>query len=117
VRVFQIIIGIIRNKVIAILLVHEGIGIIGILTSTVSLLQKGASLGVAQSAVRDVSEANALEDFSKYSRIISLTKQVVIFTGLLGCVLTIVISPLLSEWTFGNNSYMLAYLWLAIVVG
>ena len=117
VKVFQILVGIIRNKVIAILLGPEGIGIIGILTSTVSLLQKGSSLGVAQSAVRDVSEAKSLEDFSKYSRIISLTKQVVIFTGLFGCVLTIVISPLLSEWTFGNNSYTLAYLWLAIVVG
>ena len=117
VKLFQIIIGIIRNKVIALFLGPEGIGIIGIFSSAVSMTQKVASLGIAQSAVRDVSEANAKNDYSEYSRVISLTKQVIIFTSVLGCIITIVISPLLSVWTFGDNSYSAAYLWLAIVVG
>lgn len=116
VKVFQIIVGIVRNKVIAVLLGAEGVGIIGILSNTVSLLQTGAGLGISQSAVRDVSEANELNDNVRFSRIISLLNIVILFTCLLGGVLTIVFSSSLSEWTFGDNSYTIAYIWMALAV-
>lgn len=117
VRVFQIIAGIIKNKVIAILLGPEGLGIIGILSNSVSLIQSGAGLGISQSAVRDISEANNSNDKNRFSRIISLTNKVILFTCLLGIFITIVLSPLLSKWTFGDNSYTIAYIWMALVVG
>jgi len=117
VRVFQIIAGILRNKVIAILLGPEGLGIIGILSNSVSLIQSGAGLGISQSAVRDISEANNSKDKDRFSRIISLTNKVILFTCLLGIIITITLSPLLSKWTFGDNSYTIAYIWMALVVG
>jgi PST family polysaccharide transporter len=117
VKVFQIVVGIIRNKVVAVLLGAEGVGIIGILSNAVSLLQTCAGLGISQSAVRDISEANGCENKTQFSRIISLTNRVILFTCLLGCLVTIVLSPFLSEWTFGDKSYSFAYLWLALVVG
>jgi PST family polysaccharide transporter len=117
VKVFQILAGIIKNKVIAVLLGPEGVGIIGILSSSISLLQAGAGLGINQSAVRDISDANGCGDKTRFSRIISLTTKVILFTCLLGCLVTIVLSPLLSKWTFGTNNYTFAYLWLGLVVG
>ena len=117
VRIFQIFIGIVKNKVLAVLLGAEGVGIIGILSNAISLLQTGAGLGIAQSAVRDVSEANGPDNKTRFSRIISLTNRVILFTCLLGCLVTIVLAPVLSKWTFGDNSYTIAYLWLASVVG
>ena len=116
VRVLQILLGIIRNKVVAILLGAEGVGIIGILSNSISLLQTGSGLGISQSAVRDISEANGAGDRSKFSRILSLTNRVILISCLLGCLVTVALSPLLSEWTFGDKSYTIAYFWLAIVV-
>lgn len=117
VRIFQIIAGIIKNKVIAILLGAEGVGIIGILSNSVQLIQSGAGLGISQSAVRDISEANYSKDHTRFSRIIFLTKRVILFTCLLGCIITVILSPLLSKWTFGDKNYTLAYICMAFVVG
>lgn len=117
VKVFQILIGIIKNKVIAILLGPEGVGIIGIFMNTVNLLQTGTGLGISRSAVRDISEANGSGNSIKFSRIISLTNRVILFTCLLGCVVTVFLSPVLSLWTFGDKKYTVSYLWLALVVG
>lgn len=116
VRVFQIIAGILKNKVIAILLGPEGLGIIGILSNSVSLIQSGAGLGISQSAVRDISDANNSNDKIRFSRVISLTNKVILFTCLFGILITIVLSPLLSKWTFGDNSYTISYIWIALVV-
>lgn len=117
VRVFQILIGIIRSKVVAVLLGAEGIGVIGILTNAISLLQTGSGLGISQSAVRDISEANRIGNKTRFSRIISLTNNIILFTCLLGCLVTIILSEFLSVWTFGDKSYSHAYMWLALVVG
>jgi PST family polysaccharide transporter len=117
VKIFQILIGIVKNKVIAILLGPEGVGVIGILTNTINLIQTGAGLGISRSAVRDVSEANGSGDSKRFSNIISLTNRLIIFTCLLGCVITVFLSPFLSEWTFGNENYTVAYVWLGLVVG
>lgn len=117
VRVFQIVAGIIKNKAIAVLLGPEGIGIIGILSNSVNLLQSGAGLGISQSAVRDISEARYSGDKSRFSRIISLTNKIILFTCLLGCIIAVALSSLLSKWTFGDNSYTLAYIWMGLVVG
>lgn len=117
VKIFQILIAILKNKIVAILLGAEGMGIIGIFQNSINLLQTGAGLGINQSAVRDVSEANGCNDHGRFSRIISLTNKVILFTCLLGCTLTLFLSPLLSEWTFGNKNYTISYIWLALVVG
>ncbi|HHT23621.1 MAG TPA: oligosaccharide flippase family protein [Bacteroidales bacterium] len=117
VRVFQILAGIIKNKVVALLLGPEGVGIIGIFSSSINLLERGAGLGISQSAVRDISEANGSNNYLRFSHIISLTNKVILFTCLLGIVVTIILSPYLSKWTFGDNSYTIAYIWLSLVVG
>ncbi len=117
VQVFNILVKVGLNKVVAFLLGAEGMGIIGIYNSAVQMIKTGAGLGVNQSAVRDISEANAKGDANTFSRIISLTNKVILFTSLLGIVVTIVLSPFLSKWSFGDHSYTFAVIWIAVVVG
>lgn len=117
VQVFKVIIGVVKNKAIAILVGPEGMGIMGIYNSTIALIQTGAGLGVSQSAVRDISEARGLNDSARLSKTISTTNRVIYFTALFGCVVTIVLSPWLSEWTMGDKSYTLAYILISFVVG
>lgn len=108
VQIFNIIVKVGLNKVVAMLLGAEGMGIIGIYNSAIQMIRTGASLGVNQSAVRDISEANACNDNVRFSRIISLTNKVIWFTALLGMGVTIVLSPYLSKWYFGDETYTLA---------
>lgn len=116
VQVFKVIIGFIKNKVIAVILGPEGIGIIGIFISTSNMLQTGAGLGVSQSAVRDVSEANGSSDKTRISRIIAVTKKVSLITGFLGLLITLILSPWLSEWTMGDKTYTVAFIFLGLAV-
>lgn len=117
VQVFNIIVKVGLNKVVAFLLGAEGMGIIGIFNSAVQMIRTGAGLGVNQSAVRDISEANAKGESNTFSRIISLTNKVILITSALGIVITIILSPFLSKWSFGDYSYTFAFIWLSIVVG
>lgn len=116
VQIFKVIIGIITNKIAAVFLGAGGIGIMGIYSSTIALIQTGAGLGVSQSAVRDISQANQLNDETKFSRTIVVTNKVIYFTALLGCLITAVLAPWLSRWTMGDDKYTIAYLVLAVVV-
>lgn len=58
VQIYQILVNVIKSKIIAILLGPEGIGLIGLYQSVLELLKSFTSLGITQSGVRDVSEAN-----------------------------------------------------------
>ena len=51
VKVVQILLGIVRNKVVAVLLGAEGVGIIGIFQLIIQFIQTGAGLGVNHSTV------------------------------------------------------------------
>jgi O-antigen/teichoic acid export membrane protein len=113
VQVISILIAIVRNKFVAILLGTTGVGIMSLLQSTINLLSTLTSLGISSSAVRDISEANGTNDTKRISRVITVFRRWVWFTGILGTVLTIVMSPWLSQWTFGNRDYTTAFIFLS----
>lgn len=116
VQVFNIIIQIIRSKVVAILLGPAGMGIMGLLMSTINLVSSATNFGLATSAVRDISEANGSGEEEKIKETVSIFRKVVWFTGLLGMIVTIALSPLLSKLTFGNYDYTLAFVAISITL-
>ncbi len=116
VQVFKAVIAIVKNKLVAILIGPEGMGLLGIFSSTIQMVQTGAGLGINQSAVRDVAEAKGSGNHERISKIIKVTNKVVIFTGLLGCLVTLILSHYLSIWTLGDTTYTISYCILALVV-
>src|SRR3954451_24297334 len=94
VQVFNIIISIIRSKFIAILLGPAGMGIAGLLTSTIGLIGSITNFGLGSSAVRNVAVAVAAEDNDKIKTTVSIIRRLVWMTGLLGTLITICFSPL-----------------------
>lgn len=117
VQVVSIVSKVCINKVVALVLGSTGMGTIGLYNNAISMIETGAGLGVPRSAVRDISEANGQNDRYRFSRIINVTNRVVVFTSLLGVVVTIILSPFLSKWSFGDNEHIVPYLLLSIVVG
>ena len=116
VQVYQILIQIIRSKFIAFLLGPAGVGIIGLYQSGLQFVQQLTNMGLAQSAVRDVSEANGTGDLQRIARTIKVVRRLVWITGLLGLVAVAVCSPLLSKSSFGNNDYTIPFIVLSVTL-
>lgn len=116
VQAFQIIITIVRSKFVAILLGPAGMGIVGLLTSTTGLITGLTNFGLGTSAVKDISEANGTQDEKRISTVINVMRRLVWLTGILGSIITLVLSPVLSQMTFGNKEYTVAFAWLSITL-
>lgn len=116
VQIFNIIIGIIRSKFLAVLLGPSGMGIVGLLTSTTGFIGALTNFGLGTSAVKDIAAANATGNQSRISTIVIVFRRWVWITGALGTVLTLILSPWLSELTFGNGDYTLAFIWISLTL-
>jgi len=116
VQVFQIIIQIIRSKFVAVLLGPAGMGIVGLLTSTVGLIGGLTNFGIGTSAVKNIAEANGTGNGTRIATVVTVMRRLVWITGLLGTVITLVLSPWLSQLTFGNKNYTLAFVWISITL-
>jgi O-antigen/teichoic acid export membrane protein len=109
VQVFNIIIGIIRSKFLAVLLGPAGMGIAGLINSTTGLITSVTNFGLGTSAVKNVAEAYATQNENKISVVIGVFKKLVWLTGLLGTIVTFFAAPLLSHFAFGNYDYTIAF--------
>lgn len=116
VQVFNILIGIIKSKIIAVLLGPAGMGIAGLFTSTAGLVSGLTNFGLGTSAVRNISEANTEGDRQRISKVITVLRRLVWITGILGLVTVLVLAPWLSKLTFGNEEYALAFRWLSVTL-
>ncbi len=117
VQIFNIIIKAATNKIVAIMLGADGIGVMGIFNSSVNMIKTGAGLGISQSAVKDVSEASSNDDKAKMSSTIHIVNKVIVLTAILGALITILLSTTLSNYSFGNNSYAISFIILSVAVG
>ena len=116
VQVFNIIIQVIRSKVVAVLLGPAGMGLMGLLTATTGIISSLTNFGLGTSAVKDIAAANNTGDEERISVVITAFRRVVWITGLVGLIVTIVLSPWLSELTFGNKQYTVAFIFLSVTL-
>lgn len=116
VQIFDILVKVGTNKIIAILLGAEGLGVISIFNSATGLIKTACGMGINKSAVKDISEAQHCNDVSRVERVISLTNNVIVYTSLLGLIVTFSLAPFLSEWCFGSSDYTLAFIFLSLFV-
>jgi PST family polysaccharide transporter len=115
VQVFSVIVSIAKSKLAAIFIGPIGLGILGLLNSTLDLIIGFTKLGLDVSAVKEIS-ATKEEDTNKVSRVVIVLKRLTWFTGLLGAVITIILSSWLSKVAFGNTNYTLSFILISIAV-
>lgn len=116
VQVYQILIQIIKSKFVAVLLGPAGVGIMGLYQSGLQLVQQISSMGLAQSAVRDVSEANGTNDVQRIAKTVTVVRKLVWITGLIGLLIVACCSPLLSKASFGNYDYTIPFIILSVTL-
>lgn len=116
VQVSQIIVQIVKSKFIAILLGPGGMGIVGLLTSTIGFISGLTNFGLGISAVKNVAAADASGDSERVAIVKTVLQRWVWATGLIGTILTLFLSPWLSIITFGNQDFTIAFIWISVTL-
>ncbi|MDD4608608.1 MAG: oligosaccharide flippase family protein [Bacteroidaceae bacterium] len=110
VQVFQVLLSLIRTKIIAVLLGVNGVGLLGLLNNTLALLSTTTRLGVDQGAIREIAIS---QQEGRIAQLATIVHRWSFFVGLMGACITLSLAPQLSKWSFGNEQYTWAYSWLA----
>lgn len=112
----NILIGVVRNKLVAMILGPEGMGLMSLFNSTIKLVSDSTNLGISMSAVRDISEAYEQGDEEKVQHVVKLIRVWSLLTALLGMFICVALSPLLNKWTFTWGDHTLHFILLSPVV-
>lgn len=111
-QVANIVIGIIRNKLIAILLGTVGMGLISIFQSTLDLIKSITSIGIDTTGVREVSLV--AQDKRELQITASIIQRWCFVLGSIGALLCILFSKEISKWAFDAPTYSAEFAWLSI---
>ncbi len=103
----------IRTKAVAVLLGPSGMGLVGLYVSITGLVSTIAQLGIDQSGVREVAEANGSGDAERVARVAKTLRRICWATGIFGWILTAVFAWPLSQWAFGSS----ARIWPIAILG
>jgi PST family polysaccharide transporter len=119
VQVVNILFGIARTKVVAVVLGPAGMGIVGLYQAVLSLIATLTGFGIAQSAVRQIAESAASDDAARIGRTTAAVRSASIAVGLLGMLLVVALRVPLARATFRDDSYAtdLAITSLAVLLG
>lgn len=116
VQFFNIIISIIRTKLIAIFIGPAGMGIATLLNSTLNIINGITGLGIETSAVKHISGSYKNDNLNCVSANVSIVKKLVVITGILGTLLTVLLSSWLSKLTFGNSDHTFSFVFLSVTL-
>ena len=111
-QALKIVVSVIGSKFVAIFLGPVGIGTVGLLNNTISIISSLTNFGFTITGVREMSLAHSENDQNKFSKRFIVLQRWSLLIGLLGALLTIILSKLLSKWTFGTREY---YFWFVIL--
>jgi enterobacterial common antigen flippase len=112
----NIAIGVVRTKVMAMLLGPAGFGLSGLYLSIANLTQSVAGMGINSSGVRQIALAAGSEDSARIARTVSVLRRTSIILGGLGALLLLVLSREISEVTFKSDRYASGVALLSIAV-
>lgn len=115
----NVLISLVRNKVVAVFLGPAGMGVISLYNSALKLLGLVTGLGISTSGVKHVSEERSTQRmaFLASNRSVGQLRSWSLVLALFGTLLTALLSPLLSHLIFSDDAHTMAFVWLSPAVG
>lgn len=104
---------VVRTKLVAIWIGATGIGILGLFNTALDTIVTLTQLGLRESSVRNIASA---KDGWQLSRIVTVVRRWAWMLGIAGAFLTLILSPWLSELTFGTQRYAICFIILSAAV-
>jgi len=108
--------GILRTKILAVLIGPAGLGVIGLYMSITNTVGALSGMGISTSGVREIAEAGATNDQVRISRTIKTLRRTALVLGVLGSLLLLVLCRPLSLITFGSTQQAGAVALLSLTV-
>lgn len=115
-QIVTVVLGIVRNKLLAIWLGAAGIGLISIYQNILDLLRSVAGMGIETGGVREIASVNQSENEDLLIRNVSLIDKVSRLLAIGGMALCILFSYPISLWAFGSGAYVLQVILLSLSV-
>ena len=113
----NVLIGLVRNKFVAMLLGPGGMGLVSLLNTTVQLISQATHLGISMSAVRQISEYYDAGDYEQAAHYVKVVRGWCLLTALLGMLVCVVLGPFFSNATFAWGNHTLHFVLLAPAIG
>ena len=117
--VLVIALGIVRTKVLALLLGPSGVGLVGLFNSIVDFARNLTGMGICSSGIRQIADSVASNDTGQITRTVCTLRRVTYLVGFLGFFLVLLLRNRISQLTFGNEQYSstIALLSVAVLLG
>lgn len=116
-QMLTVLISVLRNKVAALLIGPAGMGLADLYARTIELMAGGTHFGLGISGVRTLSLYYERGDRLRLGHQVRLLRTWIFLAALLGTLLTLACSPLLSRWISGDGRHTLDVALLAPAVG
>ena len=116
IQALNIFIGLVRNKLVALILGPGGIGLMSLFNSAIALLSNATNLGIATSSVKTLSELYEKgneEQVKRHVRVIRLWALATAVIGFFACALA---GPLLNNFSFSWGNHVKHFVLLAPTV-
>jgi enterobacterial common antigen flippase len=109
-------IGVVRTKVLAVLLGPAGIGLSGLYLAATALIGSVSGLGLNASGVRQIAEAAGTNDQTRIARTIITLRRISLISGILGMLAAIALAPVLSRTTFGDDRHVMGIALMSVTL-
>ena len=116
VQVMGILCSIVRTKLVALWIGPVGIGLFGLFNNSLEMISTGTNLGIRSSSVRDISQAHDSTTPGLVAKMVAVVRKWSLWLGLFGALVTLMLAPLLSELTFGDQSHLWGFVALSVAV-
>lgn len=109
-------IGVIRTKLLAIMLGPAGFGLLGAYTVISDMARSWAEFGINSSGVRQIAESVGSNDTRRIALTVVVLRRTAVVLGLLGAIALMLLSSHVARITFGDDSHAGAVALLGLVV-
>ena len=113
----NIIVSLVRTKLIALLLGPSGMGLASLFNTTVGFVSQATNFGIPMSAVKHLSVLYKEQDEAQLAHYIKIIRAWSLATALLGMLVCVVIGPFLSSHTFAWGDHTWHFILLSPAVG
>ncbi len=115
-QLVNILLGVIRNKIIAVLLGASGVGLMGIYQSIIDMVRSVGGLGMETTGVKEIASANAEGNSQKIAYTVYYVHRLIQYTALTSSLVCLVFCYPISLWAFGDSSHSIYIASLSLVV-
>ncbi len=113
----NVLVGLVRNKLVAVILGPSGMGLLSLFNSTLKLVSDSTNMGVPTSGVKTIADAYEKGHDKPLADSVCLIRSWSVLVALWGMLVCAVAAPFIDSFSFSWGSHTLHYLLLSPTVG